>query len=427
MTSRAWWAAVAACIVPLLHACGGGSNSDGGAGAVRLVNATLDYPSLDLYSTDTSLSTGIVSDAAGSYVSLGASTYTFALKRNGTSTTSNSSSRTVAGGVSYTLVAYSTGESLRSAFLEESEAAPTSGSAKLRIFNASIEAGALDVYVTAPDALLTDSSPASQALGTERVSSFVQWTAGTYRIRVTGSGDKTDLRLDIPSITLSDQQIATLVLTSTPGGVLVHGVTILQKGAVGGQRNTSARVRLVASAASTGTVAATVNGTVLSAGLRSPAVGNYALVDAGSAAMTVSINGTAVAAPSTTLTAGADTTLLVTGTAGAPAVTLLSDDNRPAFSAANTKLRLVHGVSGLLSPITLTADYAAVASDVALNSASTPVSTAASTTFRLEASSPASATALYLATDVTLQAGRVYTLFMLGDSGTPLGVLRRDR
>ena len=426
MTFRFWWAAAAVCVLPLLHACGG-SGSDGGDGAVRLVNATDDYASLDLYATDTLLSSGVASTTASTYVSVGAATYTMRLKLNGSSTTSSSSSRAVGSDVSYTLVAYSTGETLKSAFLEDSEVAPTSGSAKLRVFNASTEAGTVDVYVTATDAALSSSSPTNLALGTERIGGYTEYGKGTYRIRVTGTGDKSDLRLDIPAIDLADQQIATLVLTSTPGGVLVHGLLINQKDTVSAQRNGSARVRLVASAASGGTVAGVANGTTLSAGLKSPAVSNYALVNAGALSLDVKIDGSSVAAPAATLVAGSDTTLLVTGDATTPAVTLLQDDNRPALSAANTKLRLVHGVSGLASPITLTADYSAVAVDVAPNNASTPVSTPASTTFRLEASSPAVTGSLYLATDVTLQATRVYTLFMLGDTGTPVGVLRRDR
>jgi hypothetical protein len=106
---------------------------------------------------------------------------------------------------------------------------------------------------------------------------------------------------------------------------------------------------------------------------------------------------------------------------------MLADDNKPPLIATNAKLRLVHAVNGLASTITLTADYSAVATDVAFAGASTSAQIPASTTYRLEATSPLSASSLYLATDVTLQASRVYTVFMFGDTTTPIGVLRRDR
>lgn len=420
------WLAAAVALVPLLQACGGGSDSDGN-GAVRLVNASSAYGALDLYSSDTLLSSAVAPEGAGSYVTLGAGTYTLKLKRNGSSTTVNSTDRSVAASTSHTLLAYSTADTLRSVFLTDNETAPTSGAAKLRVFNASIEAGALDVYVTASSATLADSSPTVSALGTERFSSYNEISAGSYRVRVTGSGDKTDLRLDVDGISLADQRIGTLVLTTTPGGVLVNSLFIDQKSTVTGVANPSARIRLVAGAGSNGTVAATINGTSLSSGLRSPTVGAYALVPAGSLSGSVTLEGTALTLPTATLAAGSDSTLLVTSAGGAGTATLIADDNKPAITSTNAKLRLVHGVGALGSSITLTADYSAVATDTPVNSASTPAAITAGTDMRLEATTPTAASSLFLDSAVTLVAGKVYTLFMLGDANAPAGVLRRDR
>lgn len=413
-------------IVPLLQACGGGG-SDGGDGAVRLVNAAEGYASLDLYSSDTSLTEDVLLDSAGEYRTLGSGTYTFKLRRSGTSTVSSSGDRSVLEGVSHTLLAYTTNESLKTVFLTDNEVAPTAGTAKLRIFNAAVEAGALDVFVTTESATLAESTATVSSLGTERISGYNEISDGTYRIRVTGAGDKTDLRLDLSGIDLADQQITTLVLTATPGGVLVHGMTIDQKGDVTPYKNPSARVRLVAGAAPGGVAAATVNGVVLATGLTSPTVGAYKLVPAGDLELDVSLDGNALTTTATTLAAGSDNTLLVTSNGAAGAATLFADDNRPALTSANAKIRLIHGVGNLASPITLTADFSAVATDVATRSASTPAAIASSTTARLEATTPSSTTALFLAEDVTLQAGKVYTLFMLGEAAAPQGVLRRDR
>ena len=420
------WLAAAVALGPVLQACGGGSASDGD-GAVRLVNASSAYGALDLYSSDTLLSSAVAPEGAGSYVTLASGTYTLKVKRNGSSTTVNSTDRSVAASTSHTLLAYSTADTLRSVFLTDNETAPTSGAAKLRVFNASTEAGALDVYVTASSATLADSSPTVSALGTERFSSYNEISAGSYRVRVTGSGDKTDLRLDVDGISLADQRIGTLVLTTTPGGVLVNSLFIDQKSTVTGVANPSARIRLVAGAGSNGTVAATINGTSLSSGLRSPTVGAYALVPAGSLSGSVTLEGTALTLPTATLAAGSDSTLLVTSAGGAGTATLIADDNKPAITSTNAKLRLVHGVGALGSSITLTADYSAVATDTPVNSASTPAAITAGTDMRLEATTPTAASSLFLDSAVTLVAGKVYTLFMLGDANAPAGVLRRDR
>lgn len=414
-------------IVPLLQACGGGGSDDDGDGTVRLVNAANGYASLDLYSTDTLLSDDVASDTASDYVTLGSGTYTFKLRRSGSTTVSSSGDRTVLSGTAHTLLAYSTNETLKTVFLTDNEVAPTAGTAKLRIFNASAEAGALDIYVTTPTATLAESSATVAGLGSERISGYNEISEGTYRVRITGNGDKTDLRLDLPSVVLDDQQITTLVLTATPGGVLVHGLTIDQRSDVTARKNPSARVRLVAGAAANGSAAATANGVTLSAGLTSPAVGAYTLVPAGALTLTATLDGNALTTSAATLTAGSDNTLLITSNGAVGAATLFADDNRPALTSTNTKVRLIHGVGNLASPITLTADFSAVATDIATRTASAPASIAASTTMRLEATTPTVTGPLFLVEDVTLQAGKVYTLFMLGDATAPQGVLRRDR
>lgn len=420
------WMAIALLSLPLLHGCGGGGGGDGDS-SVRLVNAADGYDSLDLYADDTELASAVTSYGASSYRGLGSGTYSFKLKRAGSSTTAGSASRTVSGGNSYTLIAYTASDSLRSVLLTESEKAPSAGAAKLRVYNGAVEAGALDIYVTDPSATLDASSPTAASISTERVSGFSEISAGTYRVRITGAGDKSDLRLDLPSVTLTDQQITTLVVTSSTGGVLVHAATVDQKGPVAGQRNTAARVRLVAGANANASVAATVRGVVLSGGLPSSSVGNYALVTAGALTGTATIAGQAVTLPATTLAAGSDNTLLITGSAGAGTATLLADDNRPPLNSANTKIRLVNGVGSLASPLTLTADFSAVANDIAVNTASAPVAVPVTTGtgIRLEVTSLGAS--LFLAEDVTLLAGRVYTVFMLGDAGSPVGVPRRDR
>jgi len=416
----------AALPLALLSACGG-SDDDDGPGQVRLINATTEYASLDFYASDARVSAAVLQDSVSDYVSLGSGSVTFKLKVADSATTSLATARTVTSGVNSTLVAYTTGGTLRTVYMNESEGAPTSGTAKLRVFNGSSEAGSLDVYLTSVGGTLDQVSALINSLGSTYFSSYGEIGRGSYRLVVTSPGNKTDIRLDIPSISFADQQVATLILTNTPGGVLVHGLLLNQSGALSPQKNTSARIRLVAGTTANGTVAAAVNGSTLASGLRSPSVGSYTLVPAGVMNTDIQVNGVTVGVSGLSATAGADLSLLVLGTPAAPQVTLLSDDNHPPTTSTNAKLRLVNGVNGLNGSITLTADYSAVASNVAFADASAAASVLAGTDYRLEASSPVSSAELYLATEVTLQATRVYTVFMLGDTTAPLGVLRRDR
>jgi hypothetical protein len=426
-------AAVAA--APLLLTACGGSSGDDGPGYVRFVNATSSYPSLDLYENDTKASAPVVTNTVSDYATIGSGSYTFYLKPTGSSTAVVATIQSVNDGVHNTLVAYSTAGSVRTRYLTDNEAAPTVGTAKFRVFNTSYEAGNLDVYVTAPTDTLTNASPNAPTIGGEKFSGYGEITAGTYRIRVTAAGDKTDVRLDLPSVTLTDQQVLTMVLTSTPGGVLVNGLLINQQGPLQAQVNGFARVRLVAGAAASATVAATVNGVNLSSGTVStgkpPAIGTYLQVPAGALAASVSINGTDVSPTGLTAAPGSDLTLLVLGSASAPQVSLISDDNSPALTSGYVKLRLVNGVNGLNAALTLQANNGVLtkSSNITFGNAGDPTQVINSSTASptpLEVDSATSSNALYTGNVALLTPG-VYTLFMLGDAATPSAVLRLDR
>ena len=223
-----------------------------------------------------------------------------------------------------------------------------------------------------------------------------------------------------------DQQITTLIVTPGSGGVLVHGVLLDQKGSATSYTNGKARLRLVASVAGNATVAATAGSTTLASGARSPLVGGYTLVPAGLLPLDLAVNGTAVSAGSLTATAGADLTLMVHGSAAAPTYSVLADDNRLPASGS-TKLRLVNGVSGLAGGLTLVQDYSALATDIGYPSASSYSTVSSTASSLIEVTSPGSASALFSASDVALQSGGVYTVFMMGGSSAPAGVLRRER
>lgn len=415
-------------LIAMLQGCGGGGGSgddEKSTSAVRLINATTEYASLDGYVSDTKVMSAVTSFAASGYVSPDAGSNTFKLKATGSSTSSAQTTVTLTQDTYYSLLAYVSGDTLQILTMTEAESAPASGYAKLKTLNASAEAGAVDVYLTGvAEDIANATAIAASVSGTS--GAFVDVGAGTYRVRVTGAGDKSDIRLDIPSVSIGDQKVLNLLLTTTGGGVLVHGTLITQQGTVTAYKNTAARVRLVADVAATGTVTATANGVSLAASLKSPVVGSYALVTAGSLSMTASVNGATVAVPELTATAGDDLTLLVMGDAAAPTFALISDNNRPA-SSGYAKVRLLNGVNGSTGPITMTIDYGAVASNVASGGASTATSVSSGTGYRVEATSSASSASLFVQSDVSLQTGKVYTLFMLGDDGAPVGILRRDR
>ena len=425
-TSRA--ALALALCIPLLHACGGASDD----GYVRLVNASTDYSAISLYESGDAVGAAVAADTVGAYAGVGADTYEFDLRTAGSSSTAASVSQAVAKGDHFTLVGYVDAGALKTAMLTDDADQPDAGYASLRIFNAApAVAASVDVYVTATAcASLTsaDSPVASAVTGLQDgYASVVAASAGSaWHVCVTGTGDRTDLRLDIPALTLTSRQIATLILTKTGGGVLMNGLLLNQQGTLTSYANTNARLRLVADAASGGTVSASANGTTLGAGVVSPTVGAWRTVSAGDLALTLSIDGVAVPKTGLSVTAGGDYTLLVAGSASAPTINLLADDDSaPTSTSLPVRMKLVNGLNGATGGAMLTANGVVVGDSVAFGAASDDANIAASSAAAdLQATS--AGTTLWEVSGQTLASGSVYTVFLLGDATAPKGVLRVD-
>ena len=423
---------VAAFAAAALVACGGGGGSSSSAN-VRLVNATLTHASLNLLANATAAVSATAVDTASAYVSVPTGSPALQINDATSGAVLTTTAPTVAGGQHFAVVAYESGGNVRTAVVAEDTVAPTAGTAALRVFDTATDAGAIDVYVTAPAVDITTlSSPTFTfpASTSAQASPFLSFAPGTYRVRVTGAGNPADLRLDIPSVVLASLNIATVILTPTTGGTLANGAVLMQQGAYAATRNTSARVRLAAAVSSNASVTAAAGGISIGAGVVAPSIGAYTSVPAGSA-INVSVNGGSIGAPAAPLIAGSDSTLLVYGSAGSAVATLIADDNHLPAVSTNFKMRLLNGVTGAAVPLTLEVNFAVVASNVVPGSASSyaviPAGTAGTLT-QIDVTSPANLSPICCGLK-SIPGNSVFTLFMLGDASASPAVylLRKDR
>ena len=412
--------------VALIGGCGGASDDDDAT--VRVINASTNYGALDLHVDDTLRSAAIAYGQTSGYIGFEEGSHTTTLTRTGSTTALSSVSRTLSSDYGTTVIAYQADGSLKTAQLSDSESAPSSGRAKLLVFNASPDAGSVDVYISGSSDTLDSATLVASAVSAGSSSgSYTTVGSGTYRLRIAAAGSTTDLRLDAASMTLDSQGVYALVVTPTSGGVLVNSLLVRQGGAITQLDTDLARVRLVSAVTSSGTVGAAFNGSTLATSVTSPAIGSYALVKAGSATPTISVNGASLSTAAITLAAGSDSTLLVWGPAASASLSVISDDNRLPTSSTSAKIRLIHGASINSNPLTLTANYSAVAENIALGAASTPTSVTAGSSTTIEVSDTTLSTALYSVSDVTLSARGVYTVFMLGSGSSVTGALRKER
>jgi len=424
-----------------LSGCGSSSDSSSST-SVRLINATLTHSSLDLWVNAAVAASDVKTDTAGSYVAPASGTNTLQVNDKGLGTALATSAVTLAGGNYYALVAYESGGTVKTVVLSESLTAPTTANVTtLRIYDAAIEAGALDVYVTqlacTSANLATLSATLSFGTLSAPTSLSVSQGSGAYNVCVTSAGSKTDLRMSLP-ITITGQTVATVVMTPTSGGALINGALLIQQGTYTAVRNTNSRVRLAgavsvqSSGASSVVGASSSDGTVIDSGSVAPSFGFYALVPA-SSSLNVTVNSATVAVTSGALAAGGDATLLVYGAPGSATATLIADDNRPPTSSAATKLRLINGVTGSTGTLTLTANNSPVGINVASASASTYQSlvgltnsagTAGTFAFALSSSTAGPLTLPTSSATGTLNANTAYSILATGTVSAPLLLIR---
>jgi hypothetical protein len=420
--------------VGLLAACGGGDDDDDGNARVRFVNATADAASLDLTIEDIDdddservLFTAIERDLQSDYSEVGDASYRLRLKRSGASSSLAVGSGTFDGDERYTVFAYGREGDYRVFSALDDEDEPDGGKAKVRVFNAAPDAGALDVYVTESGASLDDTVATVANVGGATLGFYNTIDRGTYRVRVTGVNDKDDVRLDVDGIELADRARVTFVLQPGPGGVLVNALVSQYRGDIAALKNPYARARLVAGASGNAAVTTTLGSVSLNVNLRSPSLGSYTLVPAGTVAAAINVNATTQLSGDVALAAGGDYTIAVYGEAASPQWQVFVDDNRPPVDSQRAKLRLLHLASNVAANLTLSADFVGVASDVPYGQASDYKQVSVATDARLEVTSPLSVTPLYLDEEVDLPSKSVFNVFMLGGGSAPTGILRRER
>jgi hypothetical protein len=413
-----------------------GCGSSGGSAQIRVLNASIDYSSLDLYLDNGTTNTREIAAAAygtlGSYIGVSAASYTVEFTRDGVSSSLKSVNENLAKNTHRTYVAYGNSGKFGTLEILEDQDQPSSSYTKVELLDAAPDAGSVDVYLTDPSVAITNSSPTFSAVagGTIASSGFVTVNSGTYRLRVTAAGSQTDIRLDsVTGITFSSQEILSIVVTGTGGGVLVNATVIPQQGTESAVNTTYARVRAAAGIPPGSNLTATLGGTNLLGAAAANTVSQYALVTAGTQTLNLTLNGAALPASSQALTAGEDYTVLVLNGAGVSGTTttLVTDDDRLPSTSAYAKIKLVNAMSALGDPLTLNVNYTPVASAITLGNASSSTEVTAGTNTEIDTVDANTSTTLFTNTTATLTGSGVYDLFMFGTAASTVGALRTNR
>jgi hypothetical protein len=348
--------------VPLMLAGCGGSST--GSAPMRLVNASVGYPTaLGFTDESTQITTGVAYGAASPFFNVEAGQVHLALTTTigGAETSATAAQlRTLNKDQRYSLVAFGLLNELRFVPLAELNTTPDANTASVNVLNTSADIGSVDVYLsTAKDlsvATLLVSGIVASTTAPSQSGFATDIKPGTYYVTVVGNNNLNDVRFQTPTpITLTALQILTIILTPGAGGSLANAIMLTQ-GTAGTStpvQNTTARVRAITS---TNGLSAQVTGTdntgkaiTILGSNTTPQYSNYFVTNTGSAP-TVVVNGATItpfmivngASVAATMAAGGDYTLMVYVNGSTPVAQLIADDNTAPTIAQGSKFRLIN-------------------------------------------------------------------------------------
>jgi hypothetical protein len=141
---------------------------------------------------------------------------------------------TVADNVDYTV--YATGGTAGAAVTNfvstDANPVPTSAQTEVRIINMASSAGALDVFITAPNADLSAATPAATNLAYQASSPFAVFAPATYQVRAVPAGTAAALRSTSVVLTINNVALAggtgrTIVIADrAAGGAPITGFVL---------------------------------------------------------------------------------------------------------------------------------------------------------------------------------------------------------
>ena len=188
----------------------------------RVMNASVEQPSLNFLLTTTTLATALAYPTATAYSSEAPGPYTVHVEPAGTTTTLINQGVVLQSGTSYTFIAAEAGfasPALTPIFLTDDNSAPTSGQMKLRVVNAvpDPDVGNFDVYVVAPGKSLQNINPTFTNLAFQSASSYQSLVPGNYELYFTPTNQKKIL-IDSGVLAFAAGQIRTVVALDSTGG-----------------------------------------------------------------------------------------------------------------------------------------------------------------------------------------------------------------
>lgn len=410
--------------------CGSHSSSNAN---LRIVNMIPDAPAISVQlGTNPPLVTGLLFEQLTQYISTASGTQDFMVSANGGQSFAINQTLGMGSG-SYSYICYGPVASATGLLVNENNLPTTnSGTFNFRVINVAAGIGPVDVYVTPAGTDINATSPTVPDVPVGSVSAFVSVNAGTYELRATATGTK-QVVYDTALQTFNNGASYEATVF-TKGSSRLVGMAMLNLDSKGtGQVNDNLLAEFKVLNASTAGTALNilVNGSLVLSNIPYAGVSNYVTTPAGSSTFTVQATatpGATLLTLVTTLASATDTSLVFSGTTGALMPLVLNDNNLPP-PALNARVRFVN-VSPGLGPLDVYINFSKQLSVLASNSGSGYINETADATigtaYEFDFNIANTTTPVLKLPGVILIAGHTYTIYVIGPSATPAGVVAQD-
>ena len=294
------------------------------------------------------------------------------------------------------------------------------GNFALRLANASTTAGGADINTAAP--FISGMFYATSSI-------FVNVPLGNYQLRLTRTGTK-QVIFDAPMPSVAELSGQTVLAYSRGSGQLVNVALLTTGGAATIINNRLAQFKAINASSVASPLKLFVDAKLTLANIPYTGFSNYQGVDAGTRSITVeamATPGATLLATSLTLTPATDTSIALYGSAGSLGALVLTDANVSTFSA-KAQVRFVN-VSPDLASIDVYANGTLAVSGLLQNSASGyPLldAVAGGTSYQFDFDLSGSTTPALTLPAVTLVAGNVYTIYVMGPASALRGIVVQD-